>query len=40
VLIGALDEAALYVAQSDAADEARVAAVAVLEELVGALAVD
>jgi AcrR family transcriptional regulator len=40
VLIGALDEAALYVAQSEAADEARVAAVAVLEELVGALAVD
>lgn len=40
VLIGALDEAALYVSQSESPDEARTAVVAVLEGLLGALAVD
>lgn len=39
VLIGALDEAALYVAQSEAPEQARADVVAVLEDLLGALAV-
>lgn len=38
VLIGALDEAALFVAQSDAPDRARAEVVAVLEDLLTALA--
>jgi len=38
VLIGALDEAALYVAQSAAPDAARGEVVAVLEDLLGAMA--
>ena len=38
VLIGALDEAALYVARSEHAGEARGEVLEVLEELIGALA--
>ena len=39
VLIGALDEAALYVAQSERPDQARTEVVAVLEDLMHALAI-
>lgn len=38
VLIGALDEAALYVAQSDAPDQARAEVLAVLEDMLASLA--
>jgi hypothetical protein len=40
VLIGALDEAALYVAQSGRPDQARGEVFAVLEELIAALAIE
>ncbi|HKC29389.1 MAG TPA: TetR/AcrR family transcriptional regulator [Jatrophihabitans sp.] len=40
VFIGALDEAALYVAQSSSPDEARAGVVRVLEDLIDALAVE